>query len=91
MRLRNALRARRRPHAPCLNFKLLVPSSHPTPQSYIGTGETRPKLEAIEDELDQWGRPKKAARTPIDAMPEDAQEKLRAEWDKQGAGASREE
>ncbi len=36
----------------------------------------------IEDDLDQWGRPKKAARTPIDALPADAQEKVLAQLEK---------
>lgn len=30
-------------------------------------------MEKIEDELDQWGRPKKRLSNPIDAMPEDMQ------------------
>jgi hypothetical protein len=30
-------------------------------------------VEKIEDELDQWGRPKKRLSNPIDAMPEDMQ------------------
>jgi hypothetical protein len=55
----------------------------PTPQSYGSKGESRPKLETIDDELDQWGRPKKAARTPIDALPEDAQAKALEQLEKQ--------
>jgi hypothetical protein len=30
-------------------------------------------VEKIEDELDQWGRPKKRGVNPIDVMPEDMQ------------------
>lgn len=33
----------------------------------------RPKVEQIEDELDQWGRPKKKLANPIDVMPDDMQ------------------
>ena len=33
----------------------------------------RPKVEKIDDELDQWGRPKKRLANPIDVMPEDMQ------------------
>ncbi|KAI8476345.1 MAG: hypothetical protein J3K34DRAFT_401981 [Monoraphidium minutum] len=53
------------------------------PKSYGTPGESRPRVESIDDELDQWGRPKKAARTPIDALPAEAQEKARAELEQQ--------
>lgn len=68
------------------------PSRHarplPRPQSYIAAGESRPVIEKIEDELDQWGRPKKALRTPIDALPPDAQAKALEQLAKrEGEGA----
>lgn len=45
---------------------------------------SRPQVEKIEDELDQWGRPKKKLITsPIEAMPADAQEKAYKELEKQ--------
>jgi hypothetical protein len=46
-------------------------------------------VERIEDELDQWGRPKKRLANPIDAMPEDQQAKAYAELDKQLAREER--
>lgn len=56
--------------------------------TYGTTGETRPTLEKFEDELDQWGRPKKALRTPIDALPPDAQAKALEQLAKrEGEGA----
>ncbi|KIY91228.1 hypothetical protein MNEG_16736 [Monoraphidium neglectum] len=56
------------------------------PKSYSAAGESRPKVESIEDELDQWGRPKKAARTPIDVLPADQQDKARQELGKRFDG-----
>jgi hypothetical protein len=74
-----------------------APPHHAPPrpgrQSYGTAGASRPKLDTIEDELDQWGRPKKAQRTPIDALPPDAQEKALQQLEKQeggGGGARRE-
>lgn len=37
----------------------------------------RPTVEKIEDELDQWGRPKKRLANPIDVMPDDMQASCR--------------
>jgi hypothetical protein len=46
--------------------------------------KSRPQVERIEDELDQWGRPKKKLITsPIEAMPADAQEKAYKDLEKQ--------
>lgn len=41
-------------------------------QSFMNEAQ-RPKVEKFEDELDQWGRPKKRLSNPIDVMPEDMQ------------------
>jgi hypothetical protein len=42
------------------------------PQSFAEPAK-RPTVEKIEDELDQWGRPKKKLSNPIDVMPDDMQ------------------
>jgi hypothetical protein len=42
------------------------------PQSFSEPAK-RPTVEKIEDELDQWGRPKKKLSNPIDVMPDDMQ------------------
>ncbi|KAF8066269.1 hypothetical protein HT031_002592 [Scenedesmus sp. PABB004] len=55
-----------------------------TPKSF-GPEASRPRVEKFEDELDQWGRPKKRLATPIDAMPEEQQAKAYAELEKQQA------
>lgn len=39
----------------------------------FGEEAKRPTVEKIEDELDQWGRPKKRLANPIDVMPDDMQ------------------
>jgi len=72
------------------------PLRHPTTpddkhQTFVSKGESRPRVERIEDELDQWGRPKKAARTPLDALPAEAQAKaLQQLEEREGAEAERE-
>lgn len=45
--------------------------THP-PQTFREEAQ-RPTVEKIEDELDQWGRPKKRLANPIDVMPDDMQ------------------
>lgn len=47
----------------------------PLLQSFMAQGASRPQVERIEDELDQWGRPKKKLASPIDVMPPEAQQK----------------
>jgi hypothetical protein len=42
----------------------------------FGEEAKRPTVEKIEDELDQWGRPKKRLANPIDVMPDDMQVRL---------------
>lgn len=45
-----------------------------TPKEY-GDGPSRPQVEFVEDELDQWGRPKRPiAVSPIAVLPKDQQE-----------------
>ncbi|GBF91994.1 hypothetical protein Rsub_04718 [Raphidocelis subcapitata] len=61
------------------------------PKSYGTPGESRPRVERIEDELDQWGRPKKSARTPIDALPLEAQERALQQLEKQAGGEAERE
>ncbi len=47
-------------------------------QSYSSAASSRPKVEAVPDELDMWGRPKRAAFTsPTAVLPDD--ERLKAE------------
>jgi hypothetical protein len=48
-------------------------------------------VEKIDDELDQWGRPKKPARTPIDALPAEAQEKALQQLEEREAGEAERE
>lgn len=55
------------------------------PKSLVAKGESRPVVDKIDDELDQWGRPKKAGKTPIDALPAEAQAKARAQLEEQAA------
>jgi hypothetical protein len=49
----------------------------------------RPVIEKFEDELDQWGRPKRRMASPIDAMPEDAQGKAYEQLEQQLAKEAR--
>eukprot|EP00878_Enallax_costatus_P037279 GHUV01042097.1.p1 GENE.GHUV01042097.1~~GHUV01042097.1.p1 ORF type:complete len:207 (+),score=71.64 GHUV01042097.1:1019-1639(+) len=53
-----------------------------TPKSF-GPQSDRPTIEKFEDELDQWGRPKKRLSNPIDVMPEDQQQKAYEQLEKQ--------
>lgn len=49
----------------------------------FGPAAERPVVEKFEDELDQWGRPKKRQANPIDVMPEDQQQKAYEQLEKQ--------
>eukprot|EP00879_Flechtneria_rotunda_P022186 GHRR01023409.1.p1 GENE.GHRR01023409.1~~GHRR01023409.1.p1 ORF type:complete len:275 (+),score=79.98 GHRR01023409.1:404-1228(+) len=53
-----------------------------TPKSFMPEAQ-RPVVERFEDELDQWGRPKKKLANPIDVMPEDQQQKAYEQLEKQ--------
>lgn len=49
----------------------------------FGPVAERPVIEKFDDELDQWGRPKKKLANPIDVMPEDQQQKAYEQLEKQ--------
>jgi hypothetical protein len=49
----------------------------------------RPQIERLDDKLDQWGRPKRALATPIDAMPEEQRAKAYEQLEEQMAREAR--
>jgi hypothetical protein len=46
--------------------------------------DTRPHVQVIDDELDQWGRPRRQGPSPIDVMPEQAQAEARKQLEERG-------